>query len=168
MEAFWARIMQLDQTLDRMSYYHLLGVEPGSSPQDVKAAYYRRIRGVHPDRHTYERDPARKRALVRLNARFGEAFRVLQSPDLRSLYDDELAAGRVRLTPDAQRRKEAELSGPDPRTPQGISLLREGQMMLQQGNPRGAVAKLKMAAQFERDSRAIKAALEQAEKAAAG
>jgi curved DNA-binding protein CbpA len=167
-EAFWARVMALNESLDRMSYYHLLGVELTASTKEIQAAYYRRIRGIHPDRHAYERDPVRKRALVRLNARFGEAVRVLKSTALRTVYDQELSRGQARLTADAQRAREAELAGPDPRTPQGRMLLEAGQALVRGGDAAAGLAKLEMAAQFEPDSNAIRQAVEGARQAAVG
>lgn len=158
-EAFWTRVMALAETLDAMSYYQLLDVEL-TAPRDViEQAYYRRARNIHPDRHTYEADPTRKHALVRLYARFGEAFRVLRDPDLRTAYEAELAAGRTRLSKDAEQASRLQTTSPDPRTPHATKLLQTANKLLAAGNTAGGRAQLQLAAQFEPDSPAIKRAI---------
>jgi curved DNA-binding protein CbpA len=161
-EAFWTRVMALAEGLDAMSYYHLLGVEPSAATEEISAAYYRRIQGVHPDRHAHERDPVRQRALARLFARFGEAFRVLKSPPMRALYDEELTKGEKRLRPDAQKKQQAEMAAPDPKTPAARGLYQKALKMIGDGDIPNAVLQLKLAVQFEPDSKVIREALDAA------
>ena len=158
-EAFWARVTALSQTLDRMTYYNLLDVPQDAKRKVIEAAYYRRARNIHPDRHAYETDPQRRRALVRLYARFGEAFRVLRNKELRSAYDAELAAGRVRLSDQAMQAHRHSLEAPDPRTESARKLLGRGYEMIRAGNHSGAAAQLRLAAQLEPDSKVIARAL---------
>jgi len=164
-EAFWTRVLELAETLDAMSYYQLLDVEPNAPREVIEQAYYRRARSMHPDRHTYETDPRRQRALVRLYARFGEAFRVLRDPALRRAYEAEIAAGRTRLSSDAQNTAQRQSAAPDPRTPHATKLLQTAKNLLAQGNVSGSRAQLQLAAQFEPDSAAIKRALEACDQA---
>lgn len=159
-DAFWERVMALAQTLDAMSYHQLLDVEVGASRDVVEQAYYRRARNIHPDRHTYETDPVRQRALVRLYARFGEAFRVLRDPTLSAAYEAALAAGRMRLSSDAEQALRLQSASPDPRTPHAAKLLETARALVAGGNIKGGRAQLQLAAQFEPDSLAIKRALE--------
>jgi len=165
-EAFWERVMLLAESLDSMSYHQLLDVEVSASREEIEQAYYRRARNIHPDRHTYETDPTRQRALVRLYARFSEAFRVLRDPTLRAAYDGELAAGRMRLSSDAEQALRMQNTAPDPRTPHAAKLLETAQALLASGNVAGGRAQLRLAAQFEPDSAAIKRALEACDQAA--
>ncbi len=159
-EAFWARVLALTRTLDGLSYYHLLDVDSTATVEDIAAIYYRRVRNLHPDRHAYETDPERRRALVRLYARFGEAFRVLRSPALRRAYDAELAAGRVRLSNEAQQQQRAALAAPDPKTHHAAKLLETARQQLRAGNVVGGLAQLQLATQFEPESAAIKREIE--------
>ncbi len=158
-DAFWARVMAVAETLDAMSYYQLLDVDTAATRDVIEAAYYRRARGMHPDRHTYETDPERQYALVRLYARIGEAFRVLRDPVLRSAYEDELADGRTRLSHDAEQASRLQSSAPDPRTPHAAKLLETAHALLSAGNIAGGRAQLHLAAQFEPESVAIKRAM---------
>jgi len=166
-DAFWTRVMALAQSLDTMSYYHLLGVEQTATREEVEAAYYRRAKTMHPDRHAYQTDPTCTRALVRLYARFGEGFRVLRSAELRPLYDQELAAGRVRLSADAQHQRRIEESGPDPRAPHVRILFDKARALLDREDVTGARAQLQLAAQFEPDSKAVQRELDRCQALAA-
>ena len=158
-EAFWTRVLALAEDLDAMSYYHLLDVAPDAATATIEAAYYRRAKSLHPDRHTYQRDPRRMRALVRLYARLGEAFRVLRVPPVRAAYDRGLADGNMRLAREAIDEQRVEASAPDPRTEAASKLLETARTLARQGNLAGARAQLRLAAQFEPDSRVLAAEL---------
>ena len=165
-DAFWERVMLLAETLDTLTYHQLLDVEISAPREAVEQAYYRRARNIHPDRHTYETDPLRQRALVRLYARFSEAFRVLRDPTLRAAYETELAAGRTRLSSDAEQALRLQSTAPEPRTPHAAKLLETARVLLADGNVAAGRAQLRLAAQFEPDSQAIKQAMEACDQAA--
>jgi curved DNA-binding protein len=63
------------------NYYELLGVERGSSPDDVKKAFRQLARQYHPDMN-----PGDKVAEEKFKE-FNEAYRVLSDPTTRSQYD---------------------------------------------------------------------------------
>ena len=154
-DAFWERVAVLAQTLDSLSYYRLLGVDVDAATEAIEEVYYRRAANMHPDRHAYQADPALTHALVRLYARFGEAFRILRTPALRQVYDQELAAGRLRLSDEAQQRHRAQLATPDPKTDGARKLLETARALLKAGNLVGGLAQLKLAAQFEPESSTV-------------
>jgi curved DNA-binding protein CbpA len=166
-EAFWQRVSALAQNLEALDYYALLGVPRDADADAISAAYYRRAPGTHPDRHTYERDPRRQRALTRLYARFGEAFRVLRAPELREAYDAALGRGETRLSREAQQRALTEAAGPDPKTPHARSLYDKAMDLLDADEPQAAQSQLRLAIQFERDSKAIARAIDRADNALA-
>jgi len=101
---FWGRVESLAETLGQHSYYELLGMPQDASGDQIREAYYRAVKKLHPDNHARERDPSRKRALVRLYARIGEAHRTLSNPIQRAAYDASLAEGNTRLKEGARRR----------------------------------------------------------------
>ncbi len=155
-DEFWRDILNTVHELDNRSYYQLLGVAQDATAETIGEAYYRLIRRIHPDRYAMEEDSERRRALVRLYARVGEAYRVLTAPRRRSVYDQNLAAGEMRLRRGAAAKKPAPV---DPRTPQAKNLYQRGKALLEQGDRRGARAQWQLAIQFEPDSRLIAAAL---------
>ena len=167
-DAFWERVMALAETLDAMTYHQLLDVEVDAPREVIEEVYYRRARNLHPDRHAYETDPRRQQALVRLYARFGEAFRVLRDPVTRAAYDVELAAGRTRLSAEAEQASRLGSAEPDPKTPHAAKLLEKARALLAEGNVAGGRAQLHLAAQFEPQSAAIKQAMLECDEADAG
>jgi curved DNA-binding protein CbpA len=154
----WDRILELARNLDQTDYYELLGVSRDAGPEAIGDAYYAKVRELHPDRHVRERDPERKRAVVRLFARVGEAHRVLGTPALRSNYDEALARGAKRLDKSdssaTQKRKTD-----DPSNPQAITMFKRAKDLLGRGDRKGALAQLDLARQFDPESAAIRDAI---------
>jgi curved DNA-binding protein CbpA len=92
----------LDQRLDKVDYYSLLGVSREATAAEVRDAFHQFALAYHPDQHPDDPDGA-KRAL-RIFKRGTEGYRVLLDPVLRARYDAALGRGEVRLTPEAERR----------------------------------------------------------------
>ena len=65
---------------DPRGFYALLGIAPTASPAEVKSAFRRRAKDLHPDRNP---DPGAKEAFHRLTA----AYEVLSDPARRAAYD---------------------------------------------------------------------------------
>jgi hypothetical protein len=67
------------------SHYDLLGVAPTASPTEIRQAYLRRARELHPDRDPAgASDRGRARAMQDVNA----AWWVLRDPERRRRYDE--------------------------------------------------------------------------------
>ena len=62
-------------------HYQVLGIHPGASADDVKAAYHRIMRSVHPDRRPGDHAAAERARQA--NA----AWQVLRSESRRTAYD---------------------------------------------------------------------------------
>lgn len=65
-------------------YYKVLGVSPDASPQEIKRAWYAKMREVHPDRHVEEHE-----RYERISKEINFAYRVLSNPGERAAYDLE-------------------------------------------------------------------------------
>ncbi|MCA9729970.1 MAG: DnaJ domain-containing protein [Candidatus Eisenbacteria bacterium] len=65
---------------EQPDHYATLAVDPAASPAEIKAAYRRRSRELHPD---YNRRPGATREMAALNA----AYAVLSEPAARERYD---------------------------------------------------------------------------------
>lgn len=70
----------------RCEYYAVLGVSPAATHVQVREAYHRRIRLVHPDLHRGGDEKIRTEA-ERTAAQLNEAWQVLGDPDQRERYD---------------------------------------------------------------------------------
>lgn len=152
---FWTRALALAGALDTTSYFVLLGVGPGASPDEVRAAYSQRIGEYHPDRHSGERDPERRRALVSIQARLNEAYRVLTNPTRRAAYQRALAEGQTRLV--GRTAPVARSEGP--RTPRARLYYELGEEREKAGDLAGARTQYRLAIQVEPECAAIAEAI---------
>jgi curved DNA-binding protein CbpA len=82
-------------SLDELDYYALLGVSHDASLSDIKAGFREFARRHHPDRFAGAAEAAR------IYRRGTEAYRVLTHPQQRSLYDQQVKQGKLRLEPQA-------------------------------------------------------------------
>lgn len=81
------------------SHYDTLGVRPDASPAEVRAAYLRLARELHPDTHL-DRPEADRRAAERRLQDVNRAWSVLRDDTRRRTYDrDRVAPPRTRPTP---------------------------------------------------------------------
>lgn len=76
------------------NYYEILGVHPDSSPQDIKSAFRKQAKRLHPDMH-YSADKAAPRessATLRESAMrlILEAYKILSDAEKRRSYDRDL------------------------------------------------------------------------------
>lgn len=77
------------------SYYRVLGVRPGASPEEVRLAYRGLVRRLHPD-HQADLSVAARSLAERRMREINEAWAVLGASDRRARYDDDLhRAARV-------------------------------------------------------------------------
>ena len=68
------------------THYEVLGVDASTGPEDLRRAYVRRARALHPDRQVGA-DPDRAAASARAMQEVNEAWRVLRDPAARAAYD---------------------------------------------------------------------------------
>src|SRR2546421_1499782 len=130
---------QVYPELDRYSYYQLLRVADSADTTAIRASYYRIAAQLHPDRYFGLPDEAAREQLETIYARVCEAYRVLTSPQKRSLYDRGLAQGRMRF--DASERQPQGPKNPEDtlNNPQAKKFFRLGMMCLGRKDWKGAV-----------------------------
>ncbi len=90
------RLIEWDQTLDRVSYYEILGLSQNDDREQVRHAFHAFALAFHPD--SFQGFDATIQARVqRVFERGVEAYRALADPERRSDYDLALAKGELRL-----------------------------------------------------------------------
>src|SRR6476620_1476720 len=81
----------------------VLGVEPGASPTEIKAAWRRLARQNHPD--LTGDDPAASRSATRRMAEINDAYEVLTRTTTQTGADGDGAADRASFDPEAAARR---------------------------------------------------------------
>jgi len=90
------RVVSIFAALDSIDYYTLLGVPRLYDRDELRESYYRFAAEMHPDNFR-EQEPELRRQVYAIFKRAAEAYRVLGDPRLKQFYDQQLAAGVVRL-----------------------------------------------------------------------
>jgi len=81
--------------LDALTYYEILGVGGDATHDEIKAAFHAFAEAFHPDAHATAEE-AQRRGVHTIFKRGAEAYRVLQDPASRALYDSAVTRGEVR------------------------------------------------------------------------
>lgn len=64
------------------NYYEMLGVDPKADPEEIKQAYYEKLKIWHPDRNAERIDAAEE-----ITKALNQAYGVLRDPEGRKQYD---------------------------------------------------------------------------------
>ena len=65
-----------------VNYYEMLGVDPKANPEEIKRAYYEKLKIWHPDRNAERIDAAEE-----ITKALNQAYGVLSDPEGRKHYD---------------------------------------------------------------------------------
>lgn len=160
----------MSDRLDQLDYYTLLGVAEDASVREIKRAFRQFARRYHPDRFGDAPEDKRERA-ARIYRRGSEAFQVLTDEGERSLYDEFMKRGRLRLTADERARAAAAKAEPREvyrsrnevpiKSPQARMLYQRAANLVRRGEWREAWKALKAAAALEPGNEFLRTRLEQ-------
>ena len=138
-------IRALHERLSELDHYEILGVDRDARAADVKRAYLKRARRLHPDTLVRAGLPELRSEAEAVFARIAEAHRVLSDPESRTAYDAELDGGPTEA--DAERLVHAE------------TLYRKAEILMRAGNFRGARELLEAAVALWPEEAAYRSAL---------
>lgn len=151
----------MEDRLNQLDYYTLLGVQKDSVEADIRAAFRRFARKYHPDR--YPAQDAKREQATAIYRRGAEGLQVLLDPAARKLYDYALEKGITRLTADQRDRAGKPKAKPvKPRqdvvnSPEARAYFEQGRTAMQQGELRKAWKFLRHALSIEPTSKLIEA-----------
>lgn len=160
--------------LDKLDYYTLLGLEPGASDADVKDAFRKFARRYHPDRFGADEGEKLERA-TQIYRRGSEAYQILLDPVAREAYDENLRAGKLRLSSedrDKAARKVKAAHAPPPkakkpespiRSPHALQFYHRAAEEARQGKWRDAWKSMKRAVELEPENELLQTRLSQIE-----
>jgi DnaJ-class molecular chaperone len=156
---------QIYGKLDQLSYYDLLGVSSGTPSADIRTAFFRMSDDLHPDRYHMMVDRELKERLETIYARICEAYRVLTTPEKRTVYARLLSEGKKRLT-STDRESRAPQSPEDSiKHEEAKKFFRLGMISLASKDFKGAVMNFNFARSFEPQAAIIKQKLGEAQSA---
>ena len=158
-----SQLMAIAARIDQLNYYQLLGLSREANFSEIRKAYHRRARSIHPDRFFEYPDPEIRVSIDRIFKRVAEAYTVLRDDEKRKHYDHGLSATppRMRFTDEDQQamlRSQKAVTGT---TPQGRKFYDKAQALYEKKQIKMAVQSLKMACTFETDNTHFQTLLEQ-------
>ena len=149
--------------LDQLTYFELLGLSTGATVPEIRAAFYRMSKDLHPDRyHRMDNRELRER-LETIYARMCEGYRVLTTPEKYAAYLRVLGEGKKRLT-SSDRDSRAPQSPEDTiKHEEAKKFFRLGMMSMGSKDWKGAAMNFNFAKSFEPNSAIIKQKLAEAQ-----
>jgi curved DNA-binding protein CbpA len=150
--------------MDGLDYYGILGVTRAAGEEEVRGAYYRLARRLHPDVYGDAISETSRRKLTAVFSRVVEAYQVLSSAEMRARYDELVAGGLLRWDAGEARRPEPapELSIQHPGARRFFRLATDAAGT---GDWKTAVTNFRLALSLDADNTMIRARLAEAEAA---
>lgn len=148
------KLLGLAAKIDHLDYYKLLGLKRDAQAGDIRKAYHRRARSLHPDRFYEHPDEELRQAIDIIFKRVAEAYTILRDTEKRSFYDKMLdgPVRKVRYTDEEERALKQAQKAATGRTPQGRKFYEEAQRLHTKGEAKKAIQALRMALTFEQDN----------------
>ena len=146
----------MSDQLDLLDYYTLLGVDPTSSVDEVRAAFHKFALKYHPDNHS-DGTPAKLARATQIFRRGAEAYRVLLDPSSRRLYDERLREGELRLSADASQVARRNSSPARPVNRKAQPFFRKAEQAIKRDDWQTAKLNLRIAAQYDPESQTVQA-----------
>ncbi|MEM1008836.1 MAG: DnaJ domain-containing protein [Myxococcota bacterium] len=162
------RLLTLASRIDQLDYYQLLGLSQDAPEPEVRKAFHKRARVLHPDLVYAHENQELRAAVDQIYRRMTEAYLVLRDKPKRDLYNQGLTGlvKRLRYTAEDEARLQeqkvqSKLVG---KTKQGQKLFAQAEQLHLSGNLAKAVQNLRMALTFERDNAFFQQRLQEWEK----
>jgi len=156
-------VEQMYGKLDQLSYYDLLGLHSGATVPEIRAAFYRMSKDLHPDRYHRMQDREMRDCLETIYARMCEGYRVLTTPEKRATYARLLGEGKKRLAGTGRESRAPQSPEDSIKHEEAKKFFRLGMMSLGTKDFKGAAMSFNFAKSFEPNSAIIKQKLAEAQ-----
>jgi curved DNA-binding protein CbpA len=151
---FDAYVFEIHNVLDRLDYYHLLGVKQQSGVSEIRKAFFAIAAKFHPDRNR-DADEKIQLALYDIFKRLNEAYRILCNAEHRQLYNANLAEGKTRFEKSTRAKKGPQNQEDSIKNLQARQFYRQAVQELKNGNLAQAQLHIQVAITRERGNKAI-------------
>jgi len=152
---FKARVDQIHRDLDRYNYYELLNLPAAAGYDDIRRAFHRMARTLHPDRYHKAADASMRDKVYVIYKRIAEGYRVLMDHEARREYDEGLSKGNKRLVKTDRPQKVLKQTGSDIEPPQARKFFILGKDAERRGDKKSARMNYKFAQDLAGDHPAI-------------
>ena len=177
-------VLDLERMLDGANHFEVFGLRPGTSPEEVKKAFYEASRRYHPDRYFGKNLGSFRARMERIFKRLSEAHQILTDPKKRAEYlgahPDLAVAPAPKAAPEAavrprtaeDEKREAERRARFAKHPylaktsRVADLLGRAKGLIAAGDPGKAYTDLHLASQIDDKNLEIKQLLESVKKQA--
>ena len=149
-------VLEIHKVLDRLDYYHLLGVKQQAGVTEIRKAFFAIAAKFHPDRNR-DADANVQTALYDIFKRLNEAYRILCNPQQRQLYNANLAEGKVRYEKSTRTKKGPQTAEDSIKNAQARQFFRKAAQELKNGNVLQAQLHIQVAQSRERGNKVIDA-----------
>gem|GEM_PF-1194696 len=131
-----SKFTSLAAKIDTLNYYQILGLKQDAPVREIKRAYHKRARSIHPDNFFNHPDKTFKEAIDKIFKRINEAYLVLRDEKKRNLYDRGLVGPnkRLRYTDEDEQAIRREAKEAEGATPQGRKYFAEAKRLQNKGD----------------------------------
>ncbi len=149
-----SKLIVLASKIDKLDYYQVLGLKRDATLSEIRAAYHKRARTIHPDLFYDHPNEEFRFAIDKIFKRVAEAYTILRDEEKRKHYDRGLTGEKkkLRYTEEDDRALRQAKKARMGKTRQGRQLYEEAQQLYQQKEIKKAIQKLRMALVFEQDN----------------
>ncbi|MBI5025381.1 MAG: DUF4388 domain-containing protein [Nitrospirae bacterium] len=105
-DAFIQKVLDISNSLGRLNYYELLGVDIDAPLSKIKRAYFLAAKNYHPDRYYSTSDATLKDKLTEIFTRLNTAYDTLKDDEKRKKYNASLFEPQKKSSDEVNRSEE--------------------------------------------------------------
>ncbi len=151
--------------IDDLDYFQVLKIEQDATPGQIKAAYYRESRSLHPDKFFSAESEELKNNALKVYKRVTEAYMVLKDHQKRAKYLADIngpdRASKLRFSEESEREQKQGKEEEPGKTAPARQSYRQAVLQMHDGQWDKARRSLKTALMYEPDNELFRSKLEE-------